>query len=423
MNNTKYHKNGIKKATVLFLRSISFTLLGLTSVQVLAVTLDVSARFAPDPLNPRANTFTNTTPVSGYCATRPSECAASGTFSIAIPSLTLQSSTRIIANHTDPRNGAMLKVPANLIDVSVTSATGDVRNLKFRIKGFGGYQQFPQDVKIITGQPDNYLAHSAFWTGGRRWSNPRSPCGYTGVAGIGDTYYNFFWTTPSSGVCAAQAAMDIDSLGLDNINIAYELVTPEPLDMENGTYTGSVSYSIGPGGDFDFGDIWIPNDSLLTINLALSVEHIFAVQFPPGSDRLVLVPDGGWQQWLQRGQRPEKLSANQSFQIWSSTTFKMLLQCQYPVGDQCGIQNGAGDLVPVETRVTLPTGVVALTGMPVNRYLLSNSNARFFLPTEYVDNGRAALHFEVSRDSVVQMTNHAGSRYSGNVTIVFDSEI
>lgn len=220
-----------------------------------------------------------------------------------------------------------------------------------------------------------------------------------------------------------KANFDIESLGLDVVNIAYELVTPDPLSMAIGTYHGSVDYSVGPGGDFDFGDILQPSDSVLTLKFTLSVMHILKVQFPPGADRLSLIPDGGWQQWLHRGRRPEKLFANQSFQFWNSARFKMQLKCDYTVGEQCGIRNESGHLVPVETRVTLPAGVAALSGMPVNRHLLSATHATNFMSTQYVDNGRASLHFEVGRDSVKEMTEHAGSRYSGNVTIIWDSQV
>ena len=101
----------------------------------------------------------------------------------------------------------------------------------------------------------------------------------------------------------------------------------------------------------------------------------------------------------------------------------MQLQCQHTVGEQCGIRNESGHLVPVETRVTLPAGITGSSGMAVNRQLLSATNATNFLPSHYVDNGRASLHFEVGRDSVKDMTEHAGSRYAGNVTIIWDGQI
>lgn len=389
--------------------------------QVFAGVIELTAAFAPDPTNVGNNKFVNTTPNSGYCSSAPRECAVFNMFSVVVP-FTLQASTAIVANHSDPRQGAMIKVPANFKSLNVVSATGDVKVLKLKVSGIGAVQRFSQDVRAITGQSGIMQAHQILWVEGS-WVNAPAPCLYSGVGHPFEKAYRFFWRTPSINSCVKKANFDIESLGLDVVNIAYELVTPDPLSMAIGTYHGSVDYSVGPGGDFDFGDILQPSDSVLTLKFTLSVMHILKVQFPPGADRLSLIPDGGWQQWLHRGRRPEKLFANQPFQIWSSGRFNMQLQCQYTVGEHCGIQNQSGHMVPVETRVTLPAGITALSGMAVNRQLLSNTNATTFFPSHYVDNGRASLHFDVGRESVKEMTDYAGSRYSGNVTVVWDSQV
>lgn len=304
----------------------------------------------------------------------------------------------------------MLKVPRSFKEVTVKSLTGEERIVQVRVVGFGArYNVTPA------------IAHAAVW--GSSWVNAPANCSSSGVGSGNGNVYTFFWLFNNNNACIKTARSALSSFYYDSFSFAYELNTPDPLQMSAGQYSGSVTYSLGPYGDFDFGDVFIPQDQELKLNFTLSVEHIFNVVFPVGADRLTLVPDGGWQQWLQHGRRPVKLFANQSFQIWSSGAFKMNLQCQYLVGEQCGIQNGDGDLVPVETRVTLPPGIAALSGMSVNRHLLSNSSPSIFHPSQYVDNGRATLHFEVGRDSVAQMTNHAGTRYEGNVTIVWDSEL
>ena len=389
--------------------------------QVFAGVVELTASFAPDPTNVGLNKFVNTTPVSGYCSTYPHVCAAYNMFSIVVP-FTLHASATIIAGHSDSRQGAMVKVPADWVDLDVVSSTGDRKNLKLRISGFGGVKRYPQDVTTLTGVNGMFAAHAALWEGSH-WVNPPVNCLGSGVGAATLRSYRFFWRTPSAAYCAKKAKFNIDDLKMDGINIAYEIIAPDPLSMVAGNYFGSITYVVGPNGDFDFGDILQPSDSALTLNFTLSVMHIFNVQFPPGADQLSLIPDGGWQQWLHRGRRPEKLFANQSFQVWNSARFNMQLQCQYVVGEQCGIQNESGHLVPVETRVTLPAGITALSGMAVNRQLLSNTHATNFIPSQYVDNGRATLHFEVGRDSVKEMTDYAGSRYSGNVTVVWDSEM
>src|SRR3546814_3118440 len=73
------------------------------------------------------------------------------------------------------------------------------------------------------------------------------------------------------------------------LDFAYELRTPNPLNMSSGQYTGSLTYSIGPGQDFDMGDVMLPNDSALTLNFNLEVQHTLQVEVPPGGNRVELV--------------------------------------------------------------------------------------------------------------------------------------
>jgi len=155
-----------------------------------------------------------------------------------------------------------------------------------------------------------------------------------------------------------------------NISVSYLMTAPDPLRMETGTYRGSITYSVGPGGDFDFGDNLLPTDTSVTLNFTLDVQHTLRFQFPANSSRIELIPGGGWQQWLNQGRRPQRLWADQGFNISSSTPFSMALQCEYLVGTLCGIRNPTGHTVVVETRLTLPNGLRDASDQPVNRQLL-----------------------------------------------------
>ncbi|UCR84185.1 hypothetical protein [Pseudomonas chlororaphis] len=385
----------------------------------LAVEVNITAEFKPDSSNPNINTFKNTTPISGYCTQILSGCN-SNTFTLLIPGLRTEARP-IMAGQADLRQGAMLKAPAEWRSLDVVSSKGKLETMSVRIVGMGASHRITPSVQRITGKDLPTTAHQELWLG-LDWVNTPQPCIFTGNARAADFYYQFFWKTPTSGICGKMARFNIPSFYFSDINIMYELKTPNPLDLSEGIYTGQLNYTIGPGGDFDFGDVLMPSDNALTLNFSLSVQYILDVRFPPGSERLTLVPDGGWQQWLNRGRRPEKLFANQNFQIWSSTPFKMQLQCQHAAGSQCGIQNSEGHLVPVETRITLPSGLMDSHRMPVNRLPLS-TDPSFFVPGSYISKGNAALHFEVSQDSVKQMTDHAGKKYSGNVTVIWDPEI
>ncbi|GGU64878.1 hypothetical protein GCM10009504_22270 [Pseudomonas laurentiana] len=394
----------------------------MASSLALAVSIDIAASFSPDPTTPYGNTFKNTTPDVGFCFRQPEYCKTNNLHSISLGHFSATGQRLIHPNHADEREGVMLKVPVQSKVVSVTSSSGVTKNVVFKFIGMGLSME-TSDVTIKAGIPNVYKAHDALWAGGSLDNAPSNCFSTTPIGAYTARVFRFFWLSRNGQACAKQALFAFDRMYFYGITGAYQLTTPNPLDMEAGTYTGSVVYTLGPGMDFDFGDVIIPSESTLTVNFILEVNHVLGVRFPPNSDRLALIPEGGWQQWLNRGRRPEKLFANQSFQLWNSGVFKMQIQCEYPVGDRCGIRNGSGHVVPVNTLVTLPSGVTSMTGNAVNRYQLSNSVPSFFYPSMYVNNGRAMLSFEVSRDSVEQMIGYAGNRYLGNVTVVWDSEI
>ena len=105
----------------------------------------------------------------------------------------------------------------------------------------------------------------------------------------GKCYHNKFKTTFSS-----------KSTALSKIYLGYKLHTPDPLKMENGVYKGSLVLSIGRNKDLDFGN-GTYSDNQLTINFTMTVRHQIKMEFPPGSDKVVLQPPGGWHGWIYRG--------------------------------------------------------------------------------------------------------------------------
>jgi hypothetical protein len=184
---------------------------------------------------------------------------------------------------------------------------------------------------------------------------------------------------------------------------------------------------VGPNKDFDFGDIMIPNDDTLTFNFDLEVQHTLKVEVPPGGNRVELVPQGGWQAWLQRNRRPERLFRDQTFNISASSRFKMQLECQYHDGSNtCSLYEPlSGHAVPLNISVSLPNGLTDATGQPVSRrpLLRDGSGTELFQPGFYVERKPAILHFEIARDQVEKMLTGVAKHYSGNVTVIWDSEV
>ena len=420
--------NIIERGVLLCRATTVFTLLFAGMPTANALTQEISARFRPDPAKPTENKFTNTTPVSGYCARYPRECEIAGMFSIRMP-IVFNSSRAIEANHADSRQGAMFKVPANWRSATVVnSSTGESEIVEVRVSGIGSqYRLSVSPVELVGGGDISLVtAHGRLW--GSSWVNVPSPCRYSGVGIIAMYQYAFFWKTPQESACNKQAKYRVPDLRYNYLDFAYELRTPNPLKMSAGHYTGSLTYTVGPGQDFDMGDVMMPNDSMITLNFNLDVQHTLKVEVPPGGNKVVLEPQGGWQAWLNQGQKPTRLFRDQTFHISASSRFKMNMQCQFAdaANNTCLLwAPSTGQLVPVNVSVSLPNGLTDAAGQPVNRRRLyrDGSGTELFLPGHYVDRKPGTLHFEVGRSQVEEMLAGEAKHYSGNVTVIWDSEV
>ncbi|MHC8345849.1 hypothetical protein [Pseudomonas sp. RT6P73] len=401
-------------------------LLGMTGTPAWAEEVSILASFRPDSANPQQNRFKNDTPPSGYCANYPAQCSDNEMFSLRVP-IQFNSNAPIQARHESPRQGATIQVPAQWRALSVVHATtGEPETVSVRIAGVGSRYRTEDVLSLVGGGSDYRFAHNQLW--GASWVNAPAPCLYSGVGHFSTTTYGFFWKTPTQGSCSKQAQFDVPWLRYDYLDFAYELVTPNPLGMSSGRYLGSLTYSVGPNGDFDMGDVMLPNDSTLTLNFTLEVQHTLKVEVPPGGNRVELVPQGGWQAWLTRGRKPTRLFRDQTFTISSSSRFKMNLACQYGFdADTCALLDPVSrHTVPINVSVTLPNGLVDVAAQPVNRRLLrrGNSGAEIFQPHLYVDRKPATLHFEIAQDQVGEMLKpNVASTYSGLVTVIWDSEV
>ncbi|WLH91474.1 hypothetical protein PSH87_05630 [Pseudomonas sp. FP453] len=386
-----------------------------------ALVQEVTAEFRPNPSNPSSNEFVNTTPQSGVCPWHiPSVCQALGIFSIRTNDLTAMSRGPINADHSDPRQGAMWRVPSEWRDVQVTHRdTGRTATVQFRMAGIG----HRWDLRPASSVWDRPVG-SGTWR--EFWRNAPAPCRSTGYAATAVTWALFFWIVPEGpGVCNRVPTTQITSMWYSLTEYAYAIRTPNPLNMASGLYTGTITYSVGSGGDLDFGDVMVPNDNVLTFNFTLDVDHHLNVEVPPGGNRILLEPQGGWQAWLHNGRKPSRLFRDQTVNLWTSSAFKMTLECPEPMGNTCSLRNAAGHQVPLEVAVSLPPGLTDAGGRAVNRLplRLDGSGTELFEPSRYIDRKPSTLHFEVKADGVAQMLEQAGSTYSGTVTVVWDSEV
>lgn len=381
-----------------------------------AVTLEMSAVFRPDPANPMRNAFENTTPQGGHCKEHPTYCEL-GVFSIGVPTR-FRAVAPIQAMH-DERQGPMFRLPSSWKEVVVIhDQTGEAEIVKMRISGLGAAYTIKEPLVA-----EHWINH---------WGWPDPPCVRGGTSYGNAHYFAFFWRVPADGgVCAKQAQLPITEaygFAYENLSFSYELQTPNPLQMSTGTYRGVLNYVVGPHGDFDMGDIMLPDDDLISLNFTLSVEHALKVEIPPGGNHVELVPQGGWQAWLTQGRKPTRLFRDQTFNISSSSRFKMTLACQYHgTSETCGVRDAISrHIVPVNVSVTLPNGLADATGNPVIRQPLrrDGSGTGLFLPGFYVDRKPGTLHFEIAQDKVNEMLKPDDARtYSGQFTVIWDSEV
>ncbi len=401
---------------------LSGIVLGMFSHGAQAGSAEIRAEFRPDPANPMLNQFKNNMPSSGYCAWFTAFCNRNNLFSLDMPigAFPQTSGGPVPAMHANPRQGAYLKVPSEWRTLTVTNERGNTEQLEVRISGIGGRADHFLNVEEIPGY------YEGLWSTGR-WHKAPAPCLPSGGLNGTSWFVVFFWLVPeNAGACATQALFDLPNFEYRYLQFGYELRTPKPLGMPTGVYRGTIVYTAGPGMDFDLGDRVVPRESDVTLNFVLSVEHILKVEVPPGGDRIELIPQGGWQAWVQQGRRPTRLFRDQTFIIGSSSPFKIQLECQFPMGNTCGLQAASGETVPLNIAVSLPGGIGDESGQPVKRkpLLLDGSGTRLFTSNYYVDRRPGTLHFEIPASEVEPMfAPGAPDRYAGTVTVIWDSEV
>ena len=378
-----------------------------------AAQVSIFASFKPDPTQPMRNVFKNETPPGdSYCGWAPQYCH-SDRYSIGAP-ITFRLAQTIQPGH-DERQGVMFRAPTYRQNVTVIhEETGESQTLQFRVSGIG---------MGITDRPEEPGTWETSWT------YPPAPCVNNGTAVGSPAIYLFtYFLAEGAEGCAIRAAKPVSLLTFRSFGFAYELVTPNPLGMRVGIYRGQTTYSVGPNKDFDLGDVMLPDDDQITLDFRLTVEHTLKVDIPPGGTNVELVPQGGWQGWLNQGRKPTRLFKDQTVNLYVSSRFKMGLDCQYADADNdCRIRDSvSGESVPVNVSVSLPYGITDAAGRPVNRQPLRRDGVgtELFQPTFYVDRKASTLHFEIERDEVEKMLKVGETRtYSGNVTVIWDSEV
>ncbi|TDP13506.1 hypothetical protein DFO52_11327 [Enterobacter sp. AG326] len=410
------------------LRALACMALLAVSTAGMAATMDITASFSPSMDRPENNTFTNTTPQSGYCVRRPEYCSGNRVSA----DLPLRASpSRTIEANSSPRDGLYIKMPSTFRSLTVTSETGAQAQVQFRVSTIGFIARYPFGT---IGTMDN-------WVGGGFISAPR-PCISTGLAFYSDIYYEFLWRY-NTGDSACYKISTISRSGYPVFNdnsIGYELQTPDPLKMEAGIYTGSLTLSVGPGGDIDFGDNYQASDTELTINFTLSVNHEFkltttaddqAVSLQPCASGRVCTADEGqanWERWMVSRATPQ-LTGRSNFSLSTSGAFTVYLECEQQSGPDCALRSDKmpSQTVPVSTLLTLPDNIVDnVTGSTVSKRRLEagrDLTKNVFVTKTFGQNRAGSIDFLVGQKDVDTMLATRPDTYRGAVTVIFDPKI
>jgi hypothetical protein len=379
-----------------------------------AATVQIRALFQPDPAQPQKNVFINKTPNSGYCASYPTQC--SGIFSIRHP-------VRFGPRAIEANANVSIQVPADWRQLTVTNReTQKSETVEVRITGIGSQYLLGSSAASLTGVTDATAAHRALW--GSTWVNAPSPCVYSGYGFLSGSNYSFFWKTPREAACTKVARIRIPSMSFNALDFAYELRTPNPLNMTNGTYTGAINYRLGPGADFDLGG-FTATDSALTLNFVLEVQHTLKVEIPPGGNKVSLEPLGGWQSWTEQGRKPTRIFRDQNFYISASSRFKIMILCDSTGGSACRLRDStSGAVTEVEALVSLPNGLTHSVA-PVKRARLQHGVwLGPIQPSLYIDRQFGTLHFEMPKTAIDSLLRPGASgMFSGNITVIWDSEV
>jgi hypothetical protein len=386
-----------------------------------ASTLDITAEFKPSASNPNNVDFINSTPLSGFCQQFPASCLPSDV-TISFP-LTIQRTWQT----PGPLNEQNYqRIDGTWKEVVVNSDSGaPSAALRFRIN------LLSRNYNVGTLEPGGATGHFMTVIANMAGRYGSTVGGCAGRVGVGHTlWYRFAWLVPESFTVCSRPAVNSTPFGpyrgsLDQISIGYHLVAPSPLKLRNGTYRGSITYQIGEGQQIDLGT-GVYDDNQLTINFELTVEHQIRIDFPPGSERAVLEPPNGWAAWINQKRPPPKLSRDHPMQIWASAPLKVYLRCEYTVGDRCGIAEtaGAGYQAPVTVALSLPENM-RYNGAPTSRLPLpvGEGAALTFDSIAPTFGKQGQLHYSVQGPELAEMLKRAGSRYQGDVWIVFDAQL
>lgn len=379
-----------------------------------AATIQVTAEYKPAPYDINGSKFINTTPCSV-----PEEMTGDfwckGTASlekeqaISIPT---NITSKLISNDGKLEHAITYQKFIGEKNIELTKVgSGNIHKMKFQL------------TQIGAAQTPNIIKEAG--TTGTYWTelNVQGDCHFRLRMWAGAWAFDYFYdiknaNQKSGGVCyynKFNSSFSSDKVTLRRIYIGYKLQPPDPLKMENGTYKGSLSLSLGRNKDLDFGDATY-SDSNVTIEFTLRVTHQLKVEFPAGSNKVILQPPKGWAPWMNSGKTPPNLKAELPFRLWKSAQANVSLSyCEYQDNNKCQLKN-------IKNNQKIDINISYVNGK--GKYLPLSAKSKYILGNDGIYIGvKRKIAFEIDKANLTEMMKYPGSTYQGDVTIMFEAEI
>ncbi|HGY1012332.1 TPA: hypothetical protein ACNUUK_000571 [Aeromonas salmonicida subsp. smithia] len=387
----------------------------LFGLPVQAASINVTAEYKPATYEVEFGKFINTTPCS-VAEEMTGDFWCKGTASLDKEQAVVIKTTihRTVKNNNNLRDAITYQKFTGKKTVELVNEHGDRKTLSFILTNIGGSH-------------NNNILEAASSTGKQWLYSVSGDCKFR----LG-SWASYFWleyffdinkaNQMTGGICYnndfKKGFVSAETY-MRRFYIGYRLVPPDPLKMQNGTYKGSLTLTVGANQDLDFGN-GNYSDSTLIVNFSLKVQHQIKVEFPAGSDKVVLQPPGGWHDWIYRGRshQPPYLIAELPYRLWSSSDYSVWLNCQYPDGEYCMLNNErTGNKVRFDVIYVNKSKEELPLKHGVKKLFISSIRGPYFI------NEERSIIFKVQKPALTEMMKSPGSTYKGNVTIIYDAAI
>lgn len=371
----------------------------------------ISAEYRPSTSTVKGNGFVNVTPASKLCRSGTWSCQGMNTIDLPIGPVEYGP----MAAGAASRDAFFVRwsdAPARILLREEKS--NRVAYATFRVTGIAGQY-------VALGKTDiaGILGGDMHLPSGRCAAipapRPTSPNAMT-----------FAWAAPSNGGCARTPLRDVSAGEIaipgGSLALSYELVPPNPVDLPSGIYRGLHTFFVGPGQDFDFGDLARVSRASVDVEFVLVVNHPFHLSNQNSLIVVDLAPPQGWNQWFNAGKPRGRIDRQVDFGLSSGSPLQVSIRCgTQPAQDgRCVLRNERSSEVPLDLRLTV-IGATTESSLPFSRIPLAAHASVKLMVDRYLNNAQSLLNIGVDNGGLAEMGNNMGTRYGERISVIFDA--